>query len=329
MKNWLYNIFAIDKHSVIQAATFNHCSTLCPSKTGVILAWYAGSGECRDDQSVYITYLSHGKSLPPLRIGDKTGNPIVWRENNQLWLLWSKFEDDGPMLHPAHRWRHCSLWIQQIKHTRNMELLGKPIQLSKSSHHLLARTNPLIMPQLVLLPLYDEVAQQCVIYKGSNGSFDEVARYGNTTIQPAIWWENNKLHSLARNFKNDVRRSIYYYSNDLGHSWQYGGPSQLWNINNSLAVTKWDNQHIVLWNNIDDIRRKNMSIGTLKLNWSDNARVVPHAHVIKNLNQDHGSYPSLCVDDTGLLHFAYTGPHKQIEYHVWNRKTFRTLCERS
>jgi hypothetical protein len=326
MKNWLPIIFAVDKQISIGVNAFNHCSSLCPSESGVVLAWYAGSGECQDDQNIYLVYLSQGKSSTPLRIGDKTGNPIVWREDNKNWLLWSKFEDDGPMTSLAQRWRYCSLWTQQIKCTPNIKLLGEPQRLAKSSDHLLARTGPLIQSKLTILPLYDEVNRECVIYQGSNGDFNETSRFGGTNhiIQPTIWLENRRLHSLNRNFGNGRHHALYYFSDDYGHSWKFGGLSHFWNINNSLAICKYKKQHVVLWNNLDSQYRRNMSIGIVE--W---ANTVPHPHSIRLLNKEHGSYPCLCVSDDDSLHFAYTNPLRQIEYHVWNRKTFNKYLRRS
>lgn len=326
MKNWLPSIFAVDKQISIGANAFNHCSSLCPSESGVILAWYSGSGECQDDQSVYITYLSQGKSSTPLRIGDKTGNPIVWREDEKNWLLWSKFEDDGQITSLAHRWRYCSLWVQQIECTSTVELLGKPELIAVSSSHLLARTNPLVQSKNTILPLYDEINRECVVYQGYNGIFNETARFGgsNRIIQPTIWSENRRLHSLSRNFGNGRHRSLYYYSDDYGYSWKFGGLSRFWNLNNSLVVAKYQNKHLILWNDIESQYRQNMSIGVVE--W---AEAVPQPHAIKILNKDHGSYPSLCVDNDDAIHFAYTDHHRQIAYHVWNRKAFTKYLKRS
>ena len=30
-----------------------------------------------------------------VRIGDKTGNPVIWSHGTQAYLIWSKFEDTG------------------------------------------------------------------------------------------------------------------------------------------------------------------------------------------------------------------------------------------
>lgn len=331
MKTWLSkNIFAIDKRSSISAGDFNHCASLCPCSDGVLAAWYSGSGECRDDQSVHITYISNSRSLPPIRIGDKTGNPIIWREDQRVWLLWSKFEDIKPIQILAERWRFCSLWIQEVTLSEEIQL-HEPKMLAGPTEHLLARTNPIIVGGKTLLPLYDEVRRQCVIYSGKNGEFEEISRYGNHIIQPALWVDDNshidgerRIHSLSRNFGNRKKIAAYYFSDSDGESWSHGGYSFFKNVNNSLAVHQWGGKHVVLWNDSESIYRINMTLGTI--GWESS---VPAPIAIANINPRHGSYPCFCVDDDNLLHFAFTNHSRQIEYHVWNKKQFKRESKRS
>ena len=329
MKSWLpKNIFAVNKCSSIGAETFNHCSSLCPHDDGVLLAWYSGSNECQDDQSVYITYLSNNRHLPPIRIGDKTGNPIVWRENDRTWLLWSKFEDLKPSKILAHRWRYCSLWIQEVKVSDGIEL-SKPVKIADASKNLLAITNPIILlhratESQLILPLYDEDKRQCVIFQGGEGQFQEISRYGNAIIQPALWADGGRIHSLSRNFGNRQRKALYYSSSDDGNTWHRGGPSFFQNINNSIAVHEWSDLQMVLWNNSESIYRTDMALGIIS--WGSG---VPIPCIIKTINQRHGSYPCLCVDNDDQLHFAFTSPTRQIEYHVWNKKTFKQEFKRN
>lgn len=325
MKNWLPFIFAVNKQSSISAGKFNHCSSLCPIDSGIVMAWYSGTGECQDDQSVYLTYLSEDNSSNFLRLGDKTGNPIVWREGNKNWLLWSKFEDDGPMASLAHRWRHCSLWVQEISNDDTIRLIGEPHQIADSSQHLLARINPLVTPTYTILPLYDEVNRECVIFQGQHGNYKETSRFGktNSIIQPTIWLENNKLNSLSRNFGNSKRRSIYYYFDDYNEKWKFGGLSHFWNLNNSIAVCNYLDHHLVIWNDEDSRYRRNMSIGIIK--WKD---AVPHPILLERLNIAYGSYPNICVDDKQQIHFSYTNHERTISYHVWNKKVFNQFLRR-
>jgi len=317
MKWFSNNIFAVNKCSSIGAKDFNHCASLCPCNNGVLLAWYSGSGECQDDQSVYITYLSHDKSTPPIRIGDKTGNPILWREADKVWMLYSKFEDIEPVTMLAHRWRYCSLWLRQIIVTDNIQLLHD-IKVAEADQHLLARTNPIKVEETTILPLYDEVKRECVIFAGKNGHFHELSRYGNNTIQPAIWYDGITIHSLSRNFGTKRIRAPYFYSDDRGMTWRYSGLSGFNNVNNSIAVHKWDDEKLVLWNDVTGTFRANMTLGIVGWN-----HTMPWPHVVRVVGAKYGSYPCLCVDDAGLLHFAFTGPERMIEHYVWNHRTFK------
>lgn len=317
LRCWLpKHIFAVDECSSIGVSAFNHCSSLCPHNNGVLLAWYAGSGECKNDQSVYVTYLSGSKGLTPIRIGNKTGNPILWNENGKTWLLWSKFEDIKPIRNLAHRWRYCSLWIQEVKFNGEIEL-SQPTRITEATQNLLARTNPIMINKEVVLPLYDEVKRECVLFSGSNGQFEELSRYGRGIIQPAIWVEGKRIHSLGRNFGNRKRYSIHYYSDDC-LTWSSNGSSSFRNMNSSIAVHPWNDHHMVLWNNSNTLYRTHMTLGIM--DWDAE---IPKPFALKVVNARHGSYPCFCVDKDNQLHFAYTNEERKIQHHVWNKKVFK------
>lgn len=328
MRKWLPIIFAAERYISIGAESFNHCSSLCPCESGTILAWYSGSGECRDDQSVYTTKLSRRRPSEYLRLGDKTGNPIVWREDNKNWLLWSKFEDTGPIRSPAHRWKYCSLWIQEINANPHVELVGEPRRVSHPDQHLLARCNPLVLAGITLLPLYDEMNRECVIYEGRDGTFQELSRYGrqHQIIQPTIWSDNGEFHSLSRNFggPHGKKGSVYFHSSDEGATWEYGGVSYFRNVNNSLVVNKYNDEHVAIWNNTKSRHRDNLSIAVVR--WVDG---VPYPQVLKVIDESYGAYPNACVDDRNDLHFSYTDRNKQIVYHTWNKRAFEKALRRS
>ena len=323
MLRWLSNIFAVNRSLLVSASKFNHCSTVCPYQHGILLAWYSGSGECRDDQSVHVVSIEGSQQSKPLRIGDCTGNPVLVPAKKDAILLWSKFEDNGKISRLADRWKTCSLWTQKIGvRCGEVCLLGKPHKIAGPEQHLLGRCNPLTHNGSILLPLYDEVERTCVIFEGEDLCYTEVGRYGTNIIQPTLWLRDNRICSLARNFTQHNKRSFFCESID-GKSWSQPTMTRLWNLNNSVHVVKWNNEDIVLWNDTDGRLRKNLTIGVLKYEVDELGFLHITAEPIEVVGVEYGAYPSMCIDADDNLNFSFTNNAKQIEYHVWNYKSFR------
>jgi hypothetical protein len=287
-----------------------------------MLAWYAGSGECQNDQSVHVVFIDGLNITPSLRIGDCTGNPVLVPNGKDAVLLWSKFEDNGRYARLADRWKTCSLWMQEIGvRAGEVTLLYEPNRIAGPEQHLLGRCNPLLIGDTVILPLYDEVRRECVIFKGSGTEYQEIGRFGNDMIQPTLWERDGKIRALSRNFGSHHKRSRYCES--IGGSWTEATSSSLWNLNNSLQVTTWNDEDVVLWNDTNGRWRKNMTIGVLKYGEDDLGFMRVAAEPVEVVGAQHGSYPSMCVDYDGNLNFSFTNAAREISYHVWNAKTFR------
>jgi hypothetical protein len=326
----LNNMFAKNKSLQISASRFNHCSTVCQHKGGVLIAWYSGSGECKDDQSVHVIFINGSKKSEVLRIGDCTGNPVLWSNGDEAVLLWSKFEDTGDMKRLVDRWKHCSLWIQRLTLKDEIELLGTPERLVTSDEHLLGRCSPIESKNgYLLLPLYDEVTGECVIFGGAGTFLHEQSRFGDEMIQPTLW-ENTedgktKICSLSRNFGGQMQYSRFCESSDNGFSWTVPIPSTLFNINNSVHVVKWGNENMVLWNDTGGRYRRNMTLGVLEspIQHDPNGLKEVRATPLAVVGPAHGSYPSMCVDSGGNLNFTFTNADRTIDHTIWSPKEFR------
>lgn len=325
MFRFLDDIIASEKSLEIAASKFNHCSSICPLFSGSLLAWYSGTRECQDNQSVHLVFIN--KNHPNLisdtiRIGDKTGNPIVWNTaSNQAILLYSKFEDTGTIYRLADRWKHCSLWIQHVKFEDRIQLVGDPIKIAEPIHHLLARCSPIVHDGRLLLPLYDEVNAQGVVAEFKNDSIEFVGRIGRGMIQPTLWTDNGRIHSLSRNFGNNkslptLLTSQHSYSDDGGATWTEPKNTDIPNNNSSLHVLSYDKHNYILWNDTIDKRRRLMTIGELII---DDEKVTINR--MKVMDRANGSYPSMAVINNRLV-FTFTSFGK-IRYYEWNRKKLR------
>lgn len=335
MLQWFRNLFAVSNSLLVSTSfKFNHCSTVCPYHNGVLLAWYSGTGECCDDQSVYIIFIDGLQQSEPLRIGDCTGNPVlIPAKDGGAIILWSKFEDKsyapmGKILRLADRWKYCSLWVQRVAvENGKVHLQEKPKRIAGPEQHLLGRCNPLIHNGSVLLPLYDEVERSCVIFEGKLDNildYVEIGRYGTDVIQPTLWCKGDKIGSLARNFSTHDDNPILskFCESASGRNWSQPTLSNIWNLNNSLHVVKWYDDIIILWNDTNGRFRKNLTLGVLKCETDDLGFLV-YAEPVEVVGAKYGAYPSMCIGNNGDLNFSFTNISKQIEYHVWNHKFFR------
>lgn len=290
----------------------HHCSTICKHKNGVLIAFYAGSNECADDQSVYISYNNNHE-----RIGDETGNPVLWDNKDYATLLWSEFDQTRKFDNIIDKWKHCSLWIRHIKFSNKFEFVGEPVKIL--GEHLLGRCQPLSGK---LLPLYDELRRYGVIYHMNGLETTKLSIIGTNMIQPTIWEQDGILCSLSRNFGSNDTFAKFSYSTSGGIEWSRPKKTLIRNNNSSLCTTKWGDDIIILWNDTDKRIRSNLTIGCINLtNFKIAEEVMPCVESIEVISS-YGSYPSMCVDKYDRLHMTFTNKNKKIEHHVWNRKYY-------
>lgn len=302
---------------------FNHCSSMCKLNNGILLAWYSGSSECSDDQSVNVVYINeYGETSNPLIISNNTGNPVLFHDETPV-LLYSKFEDSESfrIRRLSDRWKTCSLWLQRIIVKNNkIIVIGDKKQLACPDQHLLGRCSPIQFNGNILLPLYDEVERKCVIFSGKDLKYSEIARYGDDIIQPTIWTNGNKLSSLSRNFINRSGKILNNYAflheSSDGKSWSEPIVTKLPNFNSSVQVTKWKDINVVLWNDTIHPVRNNLTLGILSNDSTDVERIAI-------IDAVHGSYPAICIDNQDKLHLSFTNASRRIEHHVW---TYRRFC---
>jgi len=281
----------------------------------MLLAWYGGSGECQSDQSVHLLFINKRGPSKPLRLGDKTGNPVLWDNGtDEAVLLFSIFEDSGPMRTFADRWKHCSLWTQRLTFEENaIQSIGAAKQLTTSKDHLLGRCRPIKHHDNLYLPLYNEVTGQGVLYQSTpTKDLTRVSDFGKEMIQPTFWMDGDRLCSLSRTFHSANRFAPYYYSDDDGKTWVGPAATTIKNRNNSLHALALGEHNLLVWNDTDSLRRQNLTLGTLTHD------KIPKVNPLA-LISDHGSYPTLCDDSAGRVCLSYTTVQGKIKYYVWSK----------
>lgn len=307
---------------------FNHCATCVLHKNYNFLAWYSGSGECRDDQSVVIHVNKIGKPLLYSRIilEGKTGNPVLFSDGEDIYLLYSKFEDIEPIRRLADRWKYCSLWVSKInvlekKDHINIEV-SKAAQISDPSQHLLGRCAPIKFGDHIYLPLYNEVEECNVIFKRTlPNSYEKTAEYGGNVIQPTLWVENDLIYSLSRNFTSRCRFSIVHVSSDM-HTFNQSSISDIYNHNSSLHVCRVGNDILCVYNDTISRLRKNLTLGIIKRIGG----IIVADPILKLDN--YGAYPFLSYNNN-LLSIAYSNYDRKITQRLLSLATIRSLKRES
>lgn len=309
----LDRLFSMEQSFQLVASKFNHCSTVCPINNGSLVAWYSGTKECADDQSVYIVFINREIS-EIIRIGDKTGNPVLWKtDQKRAILLYSKFENAGTIRRLVDRWKYCSLWVQHVELDKSLRLVGNPIQLTEPTQHLLGRCAPLMHSGQLLIPLYDEVARNGVIANFKNDNFTFMSSVGVDMIQPTLWAHNGKLCCLSRNFGSTMNYSLYCESADGGINWSDPSQTLIPNNNSSLHVRNFNGIDYIMWNNTTNRYRSLMTFGELTTTGG-----FLSAKPIEIISEEHGAYPWLeCANNRIVMSFTR---NQKIICNVWNTK---------
>ena len=297
---------------VVSSGAFNHCSSICQHGTGYFLAYYSGSNECSDDQSVYLTYIKDHNRLDTIKIGDGTGNPVLWEsEHNTVIMLYSKFEDSGPITRLADRWKYCSLWVQTFSFANEkIYWTSIPYKISNGNDNLLGRCKPIKSSKdgLTYLPLYNELSRHNVIYTGKFYDYSMKCSFGYDMIQPTIWEQFGGMHSLSRNFTGDGRQQPLYVTLRYSHTdqngiWTTPIPTTINNNNSSLQVFSHKADYYIIYNNTVSNTRRLLTLGKLNDDLTVDTKAV--------ISGSYGAYPSYCTMGD-KIYISYTNEHRQI-----------------
>lgn len=304
---------------------FQHCATISkgPPGSGTFLAYYTGHTEMHRTQHVRVHWFSeNGQEAQPIDLEEYTGNPVLLETLEGTKLIYSKFEVLTPRR--VEWWQWCSLWncsvdIKWIHGTPKI-ILGTPEQIvfeepcdtetaTPKGLGYLGRCNPIVCKDGgYLLPLYREHAPHfhgTILWSndGVKWEYRSTVGKGKRCIQPTIFYNDDKLVCLLRNFSRSVEPYAYYSESlDHGKSWSKVTKAPYYNANNSITGINLQNLstnclNLVVWNN-DPTGRNKITLGTFE------ETPQPIA-----LLDGYGSYPSTCLEHNSKnskLHIVYT-----------------------
>ena len=274
---------------------FNHCSTLASTDKSILLAWYSGSFECHDDQRVWITRLEENAGITGLE--PNTGNPVLFKDaNDKIFILYSEFVPHVS-IRRIDKWKFCNLFIREVFEDH----VSDRIKLSDESDHLLGRCSPIVVDGITHLPLYNELDEYSVIYSGNGLEYTRSHVFGESEIQPAIYYENG-LKAFTRNFNNQRKMSRFHSIEN-----QTSIESNIPNNNSSLAVLKVDGIVFCVYNHTAEKLRKHLTLGYIK-----NGKIVPFRVI-----DQYGAYPTI-IKHLDSIVISYTGYYHDIKVRTFN-----------
>lgn len=328
----------IDRKVVPSKFRVNHCATICPYQDGVLVAFYGGTGECEEDQSVHlykydpIGSYTHVKSLPP-----GTGNPVIWNWNSNIFLLYSRFEKETKRL--VDKWKYCSNWLNVFPEYGDLE--NSHTTHIPNSFGYLGRCQPIEYNGFTYVPMYTEHNCFGEIWRinymtmkfaivGRIGVTDESAgtRFGRgKMIQPTLWHHDGIIYMLARDIFG-VGKAWFACSKNGGVTWTDIVETKLSNHNNSIVAIHDPNQTTklpyVVWNcadkSVNGRRRRTLLLG--KLIETDDGLDASHIELLNSSSP--AAYPNYCFDKSHNLHIVHSdggnledGTRMVIKHHVY------------
>jgi len=282
---------------ILTQGRFNHCPSICIHDGEPVIAWYAGDWECRDDQSIFVALPNRRSSI---KLENKSGNPIIISHQGTLAVLYGRFRSSSTSM---DRWSSCLFRFQRLKIDNGiLKKVGKPKTLT-SKQGWLARCNPIIVDNEVIVPIYYEgktkrfsfcaIAKLDIVIPSLN--ITSIIEQNSPAIQPTIWQENGKFHCLARNFTrkiNGTNYAKYAVSNNLIEWSVFKDHQSFFNDNNSISVFSSEKHQYALWNDTISGRR-NMTLG-----------IINNNKITLKTSLGSGAYPNGVVHD-GKLHIVF------------------------
>ncbi|MDY0168624.1 MAG: sialidase family protein [Thermoguttaceae bacterium] len=311
-----------------QPGVMAHVASIAPLEEGAMAAvWYAGSREGARDVAIFFARYD-GRQWQETRLlvdrrscsrdtgmrVKKIGNPVVFRDlQSRLWLVYSsvveggwsatslnyKVSDDfGETWTPSRK-----LFLSPLLNlTYNVK--NKPVLLDDGSF-LLPVYHEMLAKRSAVLHVTPE--KETVTYQIRRITFQARA------IQAAMFpLGGRRLMALFRNM--DGGQVLAARSNDVGRTWSDPYPIDLPNPDAGFDAVRLGSGTILAAINNSREDRSNLSLAVS----DDEGASWQIARVLQQHPGMEYSYPSLAMDDLGLIHLVYTYERKSIRHEVFS-----------
>jgi predicted neuraminidase len=307
-----------------------HASTLVETPTGIVAAWFGGTGERFPDVGIWVSRLIDGQWSRPVEVVNGVQspelrypcwNPVLFRPSSGPLLLFYKV---GPS---PSRW-----WGMLTTSDDDGQTWGTPSKLGTDDAvgHLIGpvKNKPIELPDhSILCPSSTE-------HEGWRVHFERTADLGKTwtvigpihdgrdfsAIQPSILtYSDGRMQILCRTKQNVIGQS---WSADGGATWSDLSATELPNPDAGTdAVTLRDGRQLLVYNHT--LRGGKFPAGRNMLNVAlseDGKKWTP----VATLERSEGeySYPAVIQARDDKVHITYTFRRQSIKYVVLDPAAF-------
>lgn len=307
-----------------RAAASAHAVTLAQRSDGkVIAAWFSGSREGASDVAIYSSAYENNAWSTPQRIVDrrrveqdtqrlirKLGNPLLWRDAQNVLHLWFVSVSYGG-------WAGSALnHMQSNDDGKHWSATTRIISSPFWNLSTLVRTPPLALADGgIALPAYHELLTKRPewLHFNSRLMLIDKARIPDSIrkLQPAVVaLDAHRALALMRE-AGPSHRIHAAHSSDAGSHWQPAAATGIPNPNAAIALIRLADGSLLLACNPLESNRNQLAL----LSSRDEGRHWSAPYVIEQgTPDDEFSYPALLQDEAGTVHLAYTWKRQAIKH---------------
>ena len=301
-----------------------HCATLCILPDGALLvAWFGGSYETAPDIAILGARrnpVDGSWSAPEILVeqpGSTLGQPVfLTRPDGALWLFFDVVPDSAPKddmafnaLPPVAGWVDAQPFVQRSRD--GGKTWDAPEQLMDYPG-LMFRSRPLVLPDRIILPVYDERTWQSrmMISEDEGRSWRLTAPLTSPqgNIHPClVALSDGRIVAYMRTGGEGgvIWRSE---SHDRGDTWTPPAPTSIPNPNSGIDLLRLQSGRLVLAFNFHDRRRTPLCVAMAgedeRWGW---LRTIEEGEA-------EFSYPTLVQTADGDIHMVYTYRREHIQY---------------
>ncbi len=309
-----YGSFSFSSELIFQkvpGVAAHHASTMTLASNGdLLVAWYGGSYESSDDQSLYLARRRKGQQAwdPPrmlLRNPEQpVGNAVIFTmPDATLWILWGRMEASQPLL--AHTgWDATRLMYRTSRDDGHTWSADRKFPMETAGwlpRNLAIR----LRDGTLLVPLSDERNHRdlsfFVMTKDNGATWSRSQNIPNEQSQgeqPAVAQRRNG--SLIA-FLRTAPRLLQTESFDGGKTWTQAQTTEFKNPDAAISLCSLtDGNLLLVWNNTEHGRTP------LHIAWSKDDGKTWSPPLMLESNPGEYSYPSVMQTPDHKIHVIYT-----------------------
>lgn len=301
-----------------------HAVTLAALGKGKIMAaWFAGSREGASDVAIYSSVYQDETWSPPRRLVDrqgvqrdtqrlirKLGNPLLWRDAQDVLHLWFVSVSYGG-------WAGSAInHMQSSDDGQHWSAASRRLTSPFWNLSTLVRNPPMALADGgIALPVYHEFISKRPewLRLDRHGHIIDKTRIPNSagTLQPAVVaLDEHRLLALMRS-STASHRIQAARSEDAGGHWQAATATDIANPDSAIAMIHLADGSLLLACNPLDANRNRLAL----LRSQDGGKRWSAPYIVEQGSEnDEFSYPALLQDENGIVHLAYTWKRQAIKH---------------